>query len=201
MALTLLLDGARSGKSRLAEGLIPGPGPVILIATAEGRDGEMQNRILRHRESRPAHWRVVEEPVELERALSDVEGDGRVIVDCLTLWVSNLIEVGLDDGNIEARARRSAALAAARGPSTVVVSNEVGSGIVPVNGFQDPGKVFYGPDLTLEAGTTARNKDSSRDGSGTRTLAAYRRGPAWADCLIPRLDAATGTRLRTCRGG
>lgn len=133
MALTLLLGGARSGKSRLAEGLTPGLGPVTLIATAEGRDGEMRNRILQHQKSRPTHWRVVEEPVELERALADVEGDGRIIVDCITLWVSNLMELGLDDGEIETRARRSAGLAAARRPSTVVVSNEVGSGIVPVN--------------------------------------------------------------------
>lgn len=133
MALTLLLGGARSGKSRLAEGLTPGLGPVTLIATAEGRDTEMRNRILRHQSSRPAHWQVVEEPVELEKALADVDDEGRVIVDCLTLWVSNLIELGLDDSEIETRARRCAALAAARRSSAVVVSNEVGSGIVPGN--------------------------------------------------------------------
>jgi adenosylcobyric acid synthase len=133
VALIILLGGARSGKSRLAEGLTQGPGPVTLIATAEGRDSEMRSRILQHQRSRPAHWRVVEEPVEMERALAGVEGDDRIIVDCLSLWVSNLMELGLDDSEIEARGRRSAASAAARGPSTVVVSNEVGSGIVPVN--------------------------------------------------------------------
>jgi adenosyl cobinamide kinase/adenosyl cobinamide phosphate guanylyltransferase len=134
MALTLLLGGARSGKSRLAEGMTgPGAGMVTLIATAEGRDDEMRDRILQHRRSRPAHWRVLEEPIELEAALEGVHGESLVIVDCLTLWVSNLIELGLDDAEIQARARRAAAVAGARRPTTVVVSNEVGSGIVPLN--------------------------------------------------------------------
>lgn len=134
MALTLLLGGARSGKSRLAEGLSrANTGPVTLIATAEGRDGEMRDRILEHKRSRPAHWRVVEEPVDLEDALIAVDDDDAVIVDCLTLWVSNLIEAGFDDAEIQARARASAAVAAARRLATVVVSNEVGSGIVPDN--------------------------------------------------------------------
>jgi adenosylcobyric acid synthase len=132
VALTLLLGGARSGKSRLAKGLTPGPGPVTLIATAEARDDEMRDRILQHQKSRPTHWRVVEEPIDLEPALIAVEDAAAVIVDCLTLWVSNLIEAGFDDTQIEARAR-SCAAAAARRPTTVVVSNEVGSGIVPVN--------------------------------------------------------------------
>ena len=134
MALTLLLGGARSGKSRLAEGLTrPGSGMVTLIATAEGRDEEMQDRILQHQRSRPDHWRVLEEPIDLEAALEGVHPDSLVIVDCLTLWVSNLIELGLDDTEIQGRARRAAALAAARRATTVVVSNEVGSGIVPLN--------------------------------------------------------------------
>jgi len=132
VALTLLLGGARSGKSRLAKGLTPGPGPVTLIATAEARDDEMRDRILQHQKSRPTHWRVVEEPIDLEPTLIAAEDDV-VIVDCLTLWVSNLIEAGFDDAEIEARARSSAAVAAARRLATVVVSNEVGSGIVPVN--------------------------------------------------------------------
>lgn len=134
MALTLLLGGARSGKSRLAEGLTgPGTGMVTLIATAEGRDDEMRDRILQHQRSRPDHWRVLEEPIELETALEAADDDTPVIVDCLTLWVSNLIELGLDDAEIEDRARRAAALAGARRTTTVVVSNEVGSGIVPLN--------------------------------------------------------------------
>jgi adenosylcobyric acid synthase len=134
VALTLLLGGARSGKSRLAEGLTrAGTGSVTVIATAEGRDGEMRDRILEHQKARPGHWKVVEEPIDLEGALIGVGSDAAIIVDCLTLWVSNLIEQGLDDTEIEARARSSAAAAAGRRSGTVVVSNEVGSGIVPVN--------------------------------------------------------------------
>lgn len=106
---------------------------VTLIATAEGRDDEMRDRILQHQRSRPDNWRVVEEPIALEAALDGVHGDSQVIVDCLTLWVSNLIELGLDDAEIQARASRAAAVAGARRPTTVVVSNEVGSGIVPLN--------------------------------------------------------------------
>ncbi|HSK06784.1 MAG TPA: bifunctional adenosylcobinamide kinase/adenosylcobinamide-phosphate guanylyltransferase [Acidimicrobiia bacterium] len=134
MALTLLLGGARSGKSRLAEGLTgPGAGTVTLIATAEGRDDEMRDRILQHQRSRPDHWRVLEEPIELEAALESVDDATPVVVDCLTLWVSNLVELGLGDDEIQARASRAAAVAGARRPTTIVVSNEVGSGIVPLN--------------------------------------------------------------------
>jgi adenosyl cobinamide kinase/adenosyl cobinamide phosphate guanylyltransferase len=106
---------------------------VTLIATAEGRDEEMRDRILQHQRSRPDHWRVVEEPIDLVAALEGVHSDSLVIVDCLTLWVSNLVELGLDDSEIQDRARRAAAVACARRPTTVVVSNEVGSGIVPLN--------------------------------------------------------------------
>lgn len=133
MALTLLIGGARSGKTKLAGALSPGPGPVTLIATAEGRDQEMQDRILEHQRQRPGHWLVVEEPVDLEGVLTGVDADTRVIVDCLTLWVSNLMGQGLDDDEIQRRAGRAAAMAGARQSATVVVSNEVGSGIVPVN--------------------------------------------------------------------
>ncbi|MGH8913996.1 MAG: bifunctional adenosylcobinamide kinase/adenosylcobinamide-phosphate guanylyltransferase [Acidimicrobiia bacterium] len=134
MALTILLGGARSGKSKLAGTLMTsGSGPVTLIATAEGGDQEMQDRILEHQRSRPADWTLVEEPLDLEGALSRVEDGHRVIVDCLTLWVSNLIGAGLDDDEVRSRAGDAAALAAARELATVVVSNEVGSGIVPVN--------------------------------------------------------------------
>jgi adenosyl cobinamide kinase/adenosyl cobinamide phosphate guanylyltransferase len=134
MSLTLVLGGARSGKSKLAEALTgPGTGPVTLIATAEGGDQEMRDRILEHQRSRPGHWRVVEEPIDLEGALAGVGADDRVIVDCLTLWVSNLIGQGLDDAEVRARAGRTAAVVVARQPVIVVVSNEVGSGIVPVN--------------------------------------------------------------------
>jgi adenosylcobyric acid synthase len=157
VALTLLLGGARSGKSRLAEGLTrAGSGSVTVIATAEGRDGEMRDRILEHQMSRPGHWKVVEEPIDLEGALIGVGNDGAVIVDCLTLWVSNLIEQGLDNAEIEARARGSAAVAAGRQSDTVVVSNEVGSGIVPVNELARRYRDLLGRVNTLWAETADR---------------------------------------------
>jgi adenosyl cobinamide kinase/adenosyl cobinamide phosphate guanylyltransferase len=132
MALTLLLGGARSGKSALAQRLAGRwDGPVTVVATGQARDAEMAERIARHRAARPAGWDTVEEPLELEAALGAAGGDAFVVVDCLTLWVSNLLERGLTDAEVEGRARTAAAVAAARFARTVAVSNEVGSGIVP----------------------------------------------------------------------
>jgi adenosyl cobinamide kinase/adenosyl cobinamide phosphate guanylyltransferase len=132
MALTLLLGGARSGKSALAVRAAGAwAGPVEVVVTGEARDAEMAARIERHRAERPAGWRTVEAPVELEAALRDAAAGALVIVDCLTLWVSNLMELGLDDAEVERRAREAAALAASRAAPTLAISNEVGSGIVP----------------------------------------------------------------------
>ena len=134
MALTLLLGGARSGKSALAVRAARGwGGPVEVVVTAEARDAEMAARIRRHRAERPAGWRTVEAPRELEMALQGTAPGALVIVDCLTLWVANLMEQGLDDGRVEAMARSAAATAAARAAPTVAVSNEVGAGIVPAD--------------------------------------------------------------------
>jgi adenosyl cobinamide kinase/adenosyl cobinamide phosphate guanylyltransferase len=134
MALTLLLGGARSGKSALAGRLAGGwDGPVTVLATGEARDAEMAERIARHRAARPAGWRTVEEPLELEAALAAAPAGAFVVLDCLTLWVSNLLEHGLPDARVEARARSAAAAAAARAAPTVVVSNQVGAGIVPAD--------------------------------------------------------------------
>ena len=134
MAVTLLLGGARSGKSRIAEQLVTSsPGQVALIATAEARDQEMAERIQRHREARPEGWLVVEEPLDLSGAIERLPAGTRVVIDCLTLWVSNLIEQGLDDEAVEASARAAAAVVQAHSADSVVVSNEVGSGIVPAN--------------------------------------------------------------------
>jgi adenosylcobinamide kinase / adenosylcobinamide-phosphate guanylyltransferase len=134
MALTLLLGGARSGKSALAARLAGRwDGPVTVVVTGEARDAEMAERIRRHRAARPGHWRTVEEPLELAAALAAAPADAFVVLDCLTLWVSNLLEQGLDDRRVEALARSAAATAAARAAPTVAVSNEVGSGIVPAD--------------------------------------------------------------------
>lgn len=134
VALTLLLGGARSGKSALAVRMGKAWGaPVVVIVTGEPRDEEMAEKIKRHRAARPPKWKTVEEPAELAQALSAVQPEASVIVDCLTLWVSNLIERSLGDEEIERRAREAASIAAARQGSTVAVSNEVGAGIVPGN--------------------------------------------------------------------
>jgi adenosylcobinamide kinase / adenosylcobinamide-phosphate guanylyltransferase len=134
MALTLLLGGARSGKSALAQRLAGRwDGPVTVVVTGEARDAEMAERVRRHRATRPAGWSTVEEPLELEAALAGVPTDACALVDCLTLWVSNLVEKGLTDGQVEERARSAAAVAAARAAPTVAVSNEVGAGIVPAD--------------------------------------------------------------------
>lgn len=134
MTLALVLGGARSGKTRIAE-LLAGTGqdPVAFIATAEAGDEEMRERIERHRQARPMHWVSIEEPIDLLSAVESVEPGSRVIVDCLTLWVSNLVGHGIEDEDIERRAGVVATRLAEREPVTVAVSNEVGSGIVPVN--------------------------------------------------------------------
>jgi adenosylcobyric acid synthase len=130
----LLLGGARSGKSRIAERVIASSaGEVALIATAEARDEEMAERIRRHREARPGGWRVIEEPLDLVGAMAEVAPSTHVVIDCLTLWVSNLIEAGLDDAAVEARAAAALAVVQGHRADIVVVSNEVGSGIVPIN--------------------------------------------------------------------
>jgi adenosyl cobinamide kinase/adenosyl cobinamide phosphate guanylyltransferase len=126
--LTLVLGGARSGKSRHAEGLITAlPPPWTYVATAEAGDEEMAARIRSHRERRGAQWRTIEAPRELAKALAAC-GDGPVLVDCLTLWLSNLM---LAEANVEEEtAQLEETLAATKGP-LVLVANEVGSGIVP----------------------------------------------------------------------
>jgi adenosylcobinamide kinase / adenosylcobinamide-phosphate guanylyltransferase len=132
MALTLLLGGARSGKSALAvEAAKDWNGPVLFVATGTAGDEEMAFRIARHRAERPADWITVEEPTGLLRVLRDAAADHLVLVDCLSLWVANLVEQGWQDEAVEGEATRAAALAAGRNAPTVVVSNEVGLGVVP----------------------------------------------------------------------
>jgi adenosylcobinamide kinase/adenosylcobinamide-phosphate guanylyltransferase len=129
---TLVLGGARSGKSahaqRLAEQI---GGDLFFIATAEAYDDEMRERIARHRADRDARWRTVEAPRDLVGAIRGEDGAGRtVLVDCLTLWLSNLL---LAEEDLEAAGLALVeAVASSRG-RVVLVSNEVGFGIVPEN--------------------------------------------------------------------
>jgi len=134
MALTLLTGPVASGKSRLAQELASGwQGTVEVIVTAEALDDEMRARIERHRASRPDGWRVNEEPLDLSGALGALAADAFAIVDCLTLWTSNRLGAGDDPGHVVELAVSAADVAAARSAPTVVVTNEVGWGIVPVN--------------------------------------------------------------------
>ena len=134
VALALLTGGARSGKSQLAVALASRqPAPVTFLATGEARDAEMAERIQRHRDARPASWTTVEEPLDLAGAVGLVPAESFLLVDCLSLWVANLMGRELPDEQIVARARDAASLVAARTVGAVVVTNEVGSSIVPDN--------------------------------------------------------------------
>ena len=129
--VTLVLGGMRSGKSEFAERLVEAQGRGLYIATAEVLDGEMAERVRRHRERRGEAWTTVEEPLNLSGALAEHTVAGRtVLVDCLTLWLSNLMAAGRDVG-----AETETLIAAFPGLAApvVLVSNEVGSGIIPEN--------------------------------------------------------------------
>ena len=129
--VTLVLGGARSGKSRYAESLVAGaPPPWIYIATAEAFDDEISQRIAEHKARRDRRWQTVEAPRNIVDALVDVPPSASILVDCVTLWLSNLLLAEVD---IEQEMKRlDAALAQSR-RATVLVANEVGCGIVPDN--------------------------------------------------------------------
>ncbi len=132
-SVTLDLGGVRSGKSRYAQQLAERSSRVVFLATAKSSDDEMRRKIERHREERPADWLTVEEPLELVRMLAQHELECDVIVvDCLTIFAANLLESEGDDRDaIERRVEAlCTALESAR-CSVVLVSNEVGSGVVP----------------------------------------------------------------------
>lgn len=144
MTVTLVLGGARSGKSAFAERrAAESAREVVVIATAHAGDGEMAHRIALHRAQRPAHWITVEEPIQLGAAITAHAAASRVVVvDCLTLWLTNLMfatagdfpDVGavtLPQQFIDERASLLEALKSARG-DVLLVSNEVGLGIVPM---------------------------------------------------------------------
>ena len=131
--LQLILGGARSGKSRLAEKLAAESGlAVIYIATSQPLDGEMSERVRHHRERRPPHWGLIEEPVELARVLRDnARADTCLLVDCLTLWMTNLLMLEDPQSLIAEREALLECLADLPG-EIVFVSNETGMGVVPL---------------------------------------------------------------------
>ncbi|MFK5634370.1 MULTISPECIES: bifunctional adenosylcobinamide kinase/adenosylcobinamide-phosphate guanylyltransferase [unclassified Ornithinimicrobium] len=134
MPLTLLTGGARSGKSALAVRRAGRTGdPVVFVATGQARDDEMADRIARHRAERPAPWTTVEAPLELLAAVEQLAAGRAVVVDCLSLWVSNLMEQGEDEQALTDRAAALADWATAYPGLVVVVTNEVGMGIVPMH--------------------------------------------------------------------
>lgn len=139
MTIILIIGGARSGKSLRAEARVRSfPGQPIYIATAEALDGEMHERIARHQARRGNNWIEREAPLALVEALDATDGGGARLVDCLTLWLSNLMHANRDCS--QEAATLAEALARQKSP-VVLVTNEVGLGIVPDNAlaraFQD----------------------------------------------------------------
>lgn len=130
MSKTILITGgARSGKSRIAEARVLELGPqAVYIATAEAHDAEMAARIATHQARRGAEWTTLSEPLDVMRALRESDGTGPRLVDCLTLWLSNMM-LAEKDWQTAGRALAEA-LPGFRSP-VVLVTNEVGSGIVP----------------------------------------------------------------------
>lgn len=133
--LAFICGGARSGKSRLAQQLAESlPGPRLYVATGEPLDAEMQDRILRHQQERGPEWQTREEPLALARALRESDGRfGVILVDCLTMWLSNLLTRPEAAGDVaQARQQLGEVLTSMKTP-VILVSNEVGWGIVPDN--------------------------------------------------------------------
>ena len=146
--LILLLGGARGGKSayamRLAhDGKRASGDDICFIATAQGLDEDMTKRIARHRAERPTHWRTIEEPHQIDEALKQAAETGVVVVDCLTLFVSNWLMRHENDHKCEEFVRRITrkflAIARTRQQTIICVSNEVGLGVVPDTNL---GRVF-----------------------------------------------------------
>jgi adenosylcobinamide kinase/adenosylcobinamide-phosphate guanylyltransferase len=129
--LSLILGGAASGKSAFAENLVQGAGlRKIYVATAQVYDDEMADKVTRHREQRGDQWTTIEEPIDVAGALITTDADDIILIDCATLWLTNLIR-----GESDVAAHTPARLAAIDtcAAPVVIVSNEVGQGIVPDN--------------------------------------------------------------------
>ncbi|WP_165187015.1 bifunctional adenosylcobinamide kinase/adenosylcobinamide-phosphate guanylyltransferase [Caulobacter soli] len=135
MSFTLVLGGARSGKSAFAQGAAEAlaarnGGRLVMIATAQAFDAEMVERIARHRQDRDGAWTTLEAPLDIAGALRELGSSDVVVVDCLTLWVSNLM---LDERDVAAAAAELVAAVERFEGALWLVSNEVGFGIVPDN--------------------------------------------------------------------
>ena len=132
--IVLILGGVRSGKSRYAQQLAEQSAQVKFVATAERRDDEeMHRKIERHRAERPSHWTTVEEPLELSRIIKSSEEDcDALLIDCLTLFGANLMErYAGDEKKLQAIVEELCITLSASSRKVILVSNEVGSGVVP----------------------------------------------------------------------
>jgi adenosylcobinamide kinase / adenosylcobinamide-phosphate guanylyltransferase len=148
--LTLVLGGARSGKSRYAQSLCHSAPIVIYVATARveesSGDHEMRERIARHRADRPSEWNTVEEPLDLSRAVQESPVEAALLIDCATLWISNLMWEFREEPNAErdglilaevdklidaVRIRAESHAGMASAGEVIIVSNEVGGGVAP----------------------------------------------------------------------
>jgi adenosylcobinamide kinase/adenosylcobinamide-phosphate guanylyltransferase len=128
----LVLGGARSGKSRFALAGLPPRGRVAFVATAQAGDDDMAARIARHRAERPSQWLTVEEPFALAARVASLAREADVVVvDCITVWVANLLLRGDSDADILAAGDEVAALSARHVFDLTLVTNEVGEGVVP----------------------------------------------------------------------
>jgi len=131
--LQLILGGARSGKSRLAEKIALESGlNVVYIATAQPLDEEMQERILHHQESRPREWQVIEEPLYLSEKLQEIDAQNQLIlIDCLTLWMSNLLLQDASELQMS-QCQKLLTILPNLKSEIILVSNETGLGVVPM---------------------------------------------------------------------
>lgn len=131
-SVTLVLGGVRSGKSRFAQHLATRADSVAFIATAQYTDDEMNAKIARHRQERPASWQTIEEPVKLDSVLNQIDGEyGLVLIDCLTIFAANLLDAEANGDNLQSRVDAFCKAISASRSTIVLVSNEVGSGVVP----------------------------------------------------------------------
>lgn len=131
--VTLVLGGARSGKSRFAQRIASSASNVVFVATAKPSDDEMRARIERHRQSRPRHWQTLEIPVDLDAAIANLHDEEQVaVIDCLTIYLANLMSKAAgDEAAIREYTDRLCCALRETNVSVILVSNEVGSGVHP----------------------------------------------------------------------